>query len=374
MKIMQNIKVFQKIIILGVVIILTFGLLLALYIYPTYENNMYAAKEEQTRNMTDSAAASIMHFVELEQSGTLTRIEAQNAAMEVVRYMRYDDGNYFWINDLNYKFIMHPNVSVEDNPEWYVDNGLVDYVDPTGKHIFTEFIDVATTLGEGRVDYQWPKSGKTGDPADPKIAYVKLVPEWDWVVGTGIYVDDVQKQINETLMIALLVILAIVVFSVVIAVALANSIAKPLASITAVAGRLAQGDISDDVKMERKTTVGLLAGAFASTIQYQRGMSDVADRMADGDLTAEIQAKSEKVRLGNSFANMLASLRDAVGQVSQTALALDTAAEQLSLAANQAAQAPGQIATTIQQIASGTPNRPTPSTRPPTPWPNVSGH
>jgi len=354
MKFMQNVKVFQKIIMLGVAIIVTFSLLLALYIYPTYQTNMYTAKEEQTRNMADSAAASIEHFVELEQSGSMTREEAQNAAIEVVRHMRYDNGNYFWINDVNYKFIMHPNVSKEDKPEWFVDNGLVDYVDPTGKHIFTEFITVATTLGAGRVDYQWPKSGKTGDPADPKIAYVELIPEWGWVVGTGIYVDDVQQQINETLMIALLVILAIIVLSAVIAVALANSIAKPLANITAVAGRLAQGDISDDVSMERKDEVGLLAGAFASIIQYQRGMSDVADRMADGDLTAEIQAKSEKDRLGNSFVKMLTSLRDAVGAVSQNALALDTAAEQLSLASNQAAQATNQIAATVQQVAKGT--------------------
>ncbi len=354
MKIMQNVKVFQKIIILGVVIILTFSLLLALYIYPTYQNNLFAAKEEQTRNMVDSAAASISHYIGLEQSGAMTREEAQTAAMEVVRYMRYDDGNYFWINDLGPKMIMHPSYSIEDKPEWYEEAGLTDYVDPTGKAIFVEFARIARESGEGRLDYQWIKPGEEDQPPAPKISYVELIPEWEWVVGTGIYVDDVQEQINETLMIALLVILAIIVFSVVIAVALANSIAKPLAKITAVAGRLAQGDISDDVNMDRKDEVGLLAGAFANIIQYQRGMSEVADSMADGDLTAEIQAKSEKDRLGNSFAKMLASLRDAVGQVSQNALALDTAAEQLSLASNQAAQATGQIATTIQQIASGT--------------------
>jgi methyl-accepting chemotaxis protein len=353
MKFLQNVKVFQKVLLLGVIIIVAFTVLLAAYIYPVYQNNMFAAKEEQTKNMVNSAAAVIEHYVELEKSGQLTTEIAQSAAMDAVRYMRYDNGNYFWINDLNLKLIMHPNVSIEDKPEWYIDGGMVDYADPNGKHIFVEFNKVATEQGEGRVDYEWPKSGKTGDPAAPKISYVKLIPEWSWVVGTGVYVDDVQKQINTTLISSLVIILGIIGLSILIAIALANSIAKPLSEITAVAGRLAEGDISDNVNMNRKDEIGLLGNAFGRMIDYQRAVSDVADHLAEGDLTATIQAKSEKDRLGNSFVKMLESLRDAVSQVALNAASLDQASDELSQASNQAAQATGQIATTIQQIAAG---------------------
>lgn len=353
MKFLQNVKVFQKILLLGVIIIAAFIVLLAVYIYPIYQNNMFEAKEVQTKNLVSSAASSIERYVELQKSGQMTLEAAQAAAMDVVRYMRYDNGNYFWINDLEPKMIMHPNYSSTDKPEWYEESGLIEYKDPAGKKLFVEFVEVAKEKGEGRVDYQWTRPGEENKPPTPKISYVKLIPDWGWVVGTGVYVDDVQKQINTTILGSLIVILAIIALSIIIAIALANSIAKPLKTMTAVAGRLALGDISDNVSVERKDEIGLLASAFDRMIQYQRAASDVADQMAAGDLTATIQSNGEKDRLGNSFAKMLDSLRDAISQVSLNAATLDSAADDLSQASNQAAQATSQIATTIQQVASG---------------------
>jgi len=353
MKFLQNVKVFQKVLLLGVLIIVAFATLLVAYIYPTYKQNLFTAKEVQAQNMVNSAVASVEHYVDLEKSGQMTTEAAQAAAMDVVRYMRYDNGNYFWINDLTPKFIMHPNVSSTDKPEWFVDGGLKDYADPTGKKIFMEFAKIANTQGEGHLDYEWPKSGKAGDPAAPKISYVKLIPEWGWIIGTGVYVDDVQASINATLISIMLSIVAIIGLSIFFAVTIASSIAKPLGTITAVAGHLAEGDISDNITMKRKDEIGHLANAFEKMIIYQRAASDVADQMAAGDLTATILPKSEKDRLGNSFVKMLESLRDTVGQVAYNATSLDSAAEQLSMAATQAADATTQIATTIAQIATG---------------------
>ena len=353
MKFLQNVKVFQKVLLLGVIIIAAFTVLLAAYIYPIYKNNMFAAKKEQTKNMVNSASAIVEHYVELEKSGQLTKEAAQTAAMDAVRYMRYDNGNYFWINDLTPKLVMHPTVSATDKPDFYKDGGMKNYVDPTGIQVVVELNKIAVAHGEGSMDYQWPKPGEEDKPPAPKISYVKLIPDWDWVVGTGVYVDDVQKQVNTTIFGALLMVLGIIGVSVLIAILLANSIAKPLRTITAVASRLSEGDISDNVKMDRKDEVGILADAFAKMIDYQRAVSNVADQMAVGDLTAIIQPKSEKDRLGNSFVQMLASLRDAVSQVSQNAASLDEASDELSQAATQAAQATSQIASTIQQVANG---------------------
>ena len=353
MKFLQNVKVFQKVLLLGVIIIAAFAVLLAAYIYPLFKQNLFNSKEAQTKNMVDSAVAVVEHYAELEKSGAMTTEEAQSEAINAVRYMRYDNGNHFWINDIKLKLVMHPNVSIEDKPEWYEDGGLSDYADPTGKKLFVEMVNVANEQGEGHVDYEWPKSGKTGDPSAPKISYVKLVPDWGWVVGTGIYVDDVQKTINTAMVSALIMILVIVGLSIFVAILIGRSIAKPLGMMTGIAGRLALGDISDKVSMQRKDEIGSLANAFERMIQYQRAASEVADQMAEGDLTATIQPNSEKDRLGNSFVKMLNSLRDAIGQVSLNAASLDSAADDLSQASNQAAQATSQIATTIQQVANG---------------------
>ncbi len=352
MNFLQNMKVFQKIVALGVLIIVAFAVLLAAYIYPVFKNNLFIAKEVQTQNLVDTAYSSIQRFVELEKNGAMTTEEAKAAAMDAVRYLRYDDGNYYWINDLTPKMIMHPNFTSTDKPEWYQVNGLKDYSDPNGKRIFVEFARVAQEQGEGRVDYQWPKPGKEDEKPAPKISYVMLIPEWGWVVGTGIYVEDVEIEINAIMMNAALVVLVIIALSIFIAIALAGSIAKPLRKITAVAGRLSEGDISDSITMNRKDEIGLLGNAFAKMIDYQREVSDVADQLANGDLTASISAKSEKDRLGNSFVRMLVSLRDAMEQVANNSSALDRAAENLSQITTQASQATGQIATTIQQVAS----------------------
>lgn len=213
MKFLQNISVFLKILLLGLISVIVFAILIAGYIYPTYKNNMFAAKEEQNKNMVNSAASTVERYVEFQKDGQMTMEAAQMAAMDAVRFMRYDNGNYFWINDLTPKFIMHPNVSSVDKPDWFVDGGLKDYVDPTGKHIFLEFNKIATEKGEGIVAYEWPKTGKPGDPASAKISYVKLIPEWGWVIGTGVYVDDVQAAVNSAIINICLSVVGIIALS-----------------------------------------------------------------------------------------------------------------------------------------------------------------
>jgi len=117
---------------------------------------------------------------------------------ESIRYMIADfigalrfgpeNKDYFWINDMQPRMIMHPY-----KPEL---NGkdLSDSKDPNGKRIFVEFVKVCREKGEGFVDYYWPKYG--ADKPQPKLSFVKFFKEWDWVVGTGIYVDDIEVMVK----------------------------------------------------------------------------------------------------------------------------------------------------------------------------------
>ncbi len=354
MKFLRNVKVFQKILFLGVIIIIAFTILLVAYIYPTYTSNMYASKEEQTRNLVGAAYNSIEHYVELANAGQMTVDQAQVYAMDTVRYMQYDESNYFWITDQGPKMIMHPNYSASDKPEWYADNGLNDYADPNGKLLFVEMAKIAQAQGEGRVDYEWPKPGAENDKPSPKISFVKLIPEWGWVVGTGIYVDDVESELFTTMITALIIMAGIIGLSLLVAILMANSIARPLNKITIVAGKLAQGELSDGIDLDQKDEVGLLASAFDEIIHYQHDVAVAADKLADGDLSSSINVKGESDRLGNSFVKMIASLREAITQVAQNAVSLNSASSQLAAASGQAGNATEQIATTIQQVSAGT--------------------
>ncbi len=112
----------------------------------------------------------------------------QAEALKTISEIRYSGNGYFWINDSSPKMIMHP-IQPELNG-----SDLSLYKDSEGTFLFNEFVKVANTNKEGGiVKYLWPKPGK--DLPQPKFSYVKKFEQWDWIVGTGAYVDDVDDKI-----------------------------------------------------------------------------------------------------------------------------------------------------------------------------------
>lgn len=112
-------------------------------------------------------------------------------AAAIVETLRYGPENkdYFWINDLLPRMVMHPY-----KPEL---NGqdLTDYVDPNGKHLFVEFVKTCQKSGHGFVDYFWPKYG--ADKPQPKLSYVKLFEPWNWIIGSGVYMEIAEEALKE---------------------------------------------------------------------------------------------------------------------------------------------------------------------------------
>lgn len=115
---------------------------------------------------------------------------ARKSAAARISKMRYGNGDYFWINDLGPRMIMHPA-----KPEL---NGqdLTDNKDPAGKQIFVEFVNIVKKHGSGFIEYQWPKPGK--DAPQPKLSFVAGFEPWGWVIGTGVYIDDLEAQLWES--------------------------------------------------------------------------------------------------------------------------------------------------------------------------------
>ena len=141
---------------------------------------------------------------------------------------------------------------------------------------------------------------------------------------------------------------------------ISNSIANPLRMLTKMAKALAVGDMvretSDEEKDKvrlRKDEIGDIGKAFDNLIDYMQEMGIAATAIADNDLTTTVTPKSAKDELGNSFAKMIIGLRDAVGQVLESANAVSAASSQLASASEQSGDATRQIATTIQQVAMG---------------------
>ena len=149
-------------------------------------------RERGAANVVETAHSIVSHFGQLAAEGELSKGEAQQqaaAAVRAMRYNEYEDGSqeYVWINDLEPRMVMHPT-----------DPGLEgeymgDYTDPAGTYLFREALEVARAEGAGYINYQWPMPGRD-DPVD-KTSYIELYEPWEWIIGSGVYVDRGQAQL-----------------------------------------------------------------------------------------------------------------------------------------------------------------------------------
>lgn len=158
---------------------------------PLVEDRFLAYKKEMIRELTRTAIQTLAHYHDHEQRGVLSRSEAQKQAAALLEGMRYgpEDKDYFWINDFRPQMIMHPYRTD------LVGQNISDYADPNGKFLFREVVQVAENEGRGYVDYMWQWKD---DPARivPKVSYVETFKPWRWIVGTGIYIEDVRAEID----------------------------------------------------------------------------------------------------------------------------------------------------------------------------------
>lgn len=119
----------------------------------------------------------------------LTLEEKKIEALKVVKGMRYAGNNYLWINDMQPTMIMHPIKPSLDGKDI---SGLKD---PKGKYLFKEMVKVCSSNGQGFVDYMWPQPGK--DEPQPKLSFVKLFKPWNWIIGTGVYLETAEQRFKE---------------------------------------------------------------------------------------------------------------------------------------------------------------------------------
>ena len=166
-------------------------MLVATFVYfiPLMESRLMEGKKNGTRNVVEVAHGIIVRYDSRVVSGEFSLETAKLLAIDAIRELRYREKEYFWINDLTPKVIMHPIVTELNGKD------VSTYKDARGKLLFMEFVKVSQAKGGGFVDYMWPKPGEAAPV--PKLSYVKLYEPWGWIVGSGIYLDDVRDDIAQ---------------------------------------------------------------------------------------------------------------------------------------------------------------------------------
>lgn len=174
------------------------GLTMALFVgtmflimLPAFEDTMLSAKKEMMRELTRVVWELLHQYEQRAQAGELTLEEAQNRARERIRAMRYgpEGKDYFWISTLEPRLLMHPY-----RPD-LEQHDLSTYVDPQGVPVFVEFVNIVTAQGEGYLNYLWQWKDEP-QRMGHKLSYVTLFEPWGWIIGTGVYLEDVHEKIT----------------------------------------------------------------------------------------------------------------------------------------------------------------------------------
>src|SRR3954464_4232757 len=251
----------------------------------TLRAQMIADREAKTQHMVDVGYGILAHYQKLESEGKLPREQAQAAAIAEIKSLRYDKVEYFWLNDMTPKMVMHPIKPELDGKD------LSGMKDPSGNALFVGFVDVVKKQGAGFYSYLWPKPGF--EQPVSKISYVKGFAPWGWIIGTGIYLDDVDALFKQTAQMFALVCLAVFAVVLISAFFIGRSVTRPLTNITNLTNRLASGDTDFEVPYTaRKDEVGGLAKALAG---FKENAGAVAKRHAE-QAELKTQADAEKRR------------------------------------------------------------------------------
>jgi two-component system cell cycle sensor histidine kinase/response regulator CckA len=202
---MVRVKRYLKYFLPAFLCVVLFGATIFMYILPRAETALMAEKREMVKELASTVCSLLETYEKQVQDGLLSRTEAQERAIRRVKELRYGPNNkdYFWINDLTPRMVMHPYQPGLNGQD------LTQYADPNGVHLFVEMVEVAKDRGAGWVSYSW----QWKDDATrivPKISYVYLFKPWDWIVGTGIYLEDVRSELRQW--VRHLIITGIVVF------------------------------------------------------------------------------------------------------------------------------------------------------------------
>ncbi|MBF0473421.1 MAG: methyl-accepting chemotaxis protein, partial [Nitrospirae bacterium] len=253
----KNIKIKSKLFIL--IMIAALGLIIIeITSFCYFKDILLNERKTKTKQLVDVASGVVETYYTRFKAGEITEEQAKTRAIRYIKAMRYDEKEYFWINDMHPTMLMHPY-----NPEL---NGkdMTDLKDSTGKHFCVEFVKVVQKDKAGYVSYLWPRQGATKQVR--KIAYVKGFEPWGWIIGSGIYLDDVETVYSNAVLHESVMAGVIFLILALVALMIIRSINKPISKIIGKMQNLANGDLTIDVKVKSNDEIGQIIGALKNMV------------------------------------------------------------------------------------------------------------
>jgi len=281
------------------------------------KSEMMDARRLKTKHLVQTATTLVGHYVEQANFGTMMEDDAKKAALEAIAVLRYGDDSYFWISDNANLMVMDP-INQELNGK-----DLSKITDPAGQAVFAAMTAAVAKDGAGFVEYLWPKPGTT--EAVGKIAYVQGVADWGWIIGTGVYVDDVDVAFRKELMEQGVRVVVILVLALVLSYWIGSTMVAAMGRLNKHMHALADGDVTiEPAGQGRRDEIGDMARAVVVFRDNALAMQAL-----------RTQQEEERIQAENDRRRVLANLADELeAGVSAAAQAVNAAAEQMRGAAS----------------------------------------
>ncbi|MEJ2036455.1 MAG: methyl-accepting chemotaxis protein [Maritimibacter sp.] len=346
-------------------------------------DNAYAMREKHLSDVTDTAVSVLAELEAQVADGSMTRDEAMAEGRRRLTDLSFGDSGYFYVFDTDNIYQVHPS-----HPEW-IGTDQSDYQDVKGLYLFQEMTKLAKAQGSGAITYYFTRPDS--DVPEAKLGYVKLFEPWNWIVGTGSYVNDIQADLAHLWLISRLILGGSLIVLVLISTLSIRSVTKPLSALRLRMQSLAEGEIEAEVphlnnrseiggeerdaearrvaeekaradqEAQRAKTDAERAAAQAEQGEVMAALAIGLGAIAHGDLTVQIDhafpAAYDELRQDfNEAVSQIASLAKGIvessGSISNETDTLNGAAMDLSQRTERQAASLTETATAISELSS----------------------
>ncbi|SDS07952.1 methyl-accepting chemotaxis sensory transducer with Cache sensor [Halopseudomonas litoralis] len=293
MDLLRRIKISQRIWLILIVSLVSL-LVLTFISLDHLRKEIHTAEITKATHLVETAHTLLASYHAKELSGELSPEQARHQALETLRGLRYGGNEYFWVNDMNYVMRMHPFAPETEGVD------LSTLGKDRGPNVIKEMVDVARAQGTGHYEYLWVKPGGVvgeGDAVRRLAAFTHFKP-WDYMIGTGIFLTDVENRFRTQVLWALSVVAVILLLMVISLYIIGRSITRPLNQVVQAMGDIAngEGDLTRTLDSDAQDELSLLARHFNT---FTSNLRQLIGQLGDG-ATQMISASQQLDQISNA--------------------------------------------------------------------------
>lgn len=304
------------------------------------EEILWEAYAARTQSIVDVAVTLVGEYQSRVKKGEFSEAEGKDRALKRLETIRYDGDNYYWVNDMSGTMLMHPTSKKLNGTD------VREIKDADGKRIFSDMIEAVKAKGRSEYRYQWPPDST----AKPKTSFVVGIPEWGWVIGTGVYADKIHSDVSKETVALSITVGIVLLIALIIILVIGRSISTPIKRLNEVMQRLANGDLKVDVGMnDRRDEIG----EMAQTVNVFKENAQEVERMKTEQVETERRIAIEKKQTMDNMANDFeGSVGHIVSVVSSAATELQASAKNLSEMSEQTSRQTSVVAAATEEASS----------------------